>query len=224
MVLVILAALFLLLIFGPIIWVRLVMFVHGRDRPDFPGTGSELAEHLLREFGVDRVRVTVTRAGDCYDPQTRTVQLQPENYDGRSVTAVAIAAHEVGHALQHHENYPPLMRRQVVVTAGNLIDRIGSAGLFGLSLLGGVALTPRLMIYGAIAVVVMGLARVAAQLVTLPVELDASYQRALPILTQGGYLQGQDLKKARTVLNAAAFTYVAGALAQIINFIRLLRR
>ena len=211
-------------IFGPTIWVRRVMARHADDRPDLPGTGGELARHLLDEFKLDTVGVAITEGGDCYDPKTRTVRLSADNHDGRSITAVAVATHEVSHALQHQENHRPFLRRQVIVRAGSLVDSVGSAILFCLSLVGGAVVSPRLLLLGFIAVIVMGLARVIAQATTLPVELDASFNRALPILARDGYLESDDLIKAREVLKAAAYTYVAGALAQIVNLVRAFRR
>ena len=211
-------------IFGPTIWVRRVMARHADDRPDLPGTGGELARHLLDEFKLDTVGVAITEGGDCYDPKTRTVRLSADNHDGRSITAVAVATHEVSHALQHQENYRPFLRRQVIVRAGSLVDSVGSAILFCLSLVGGAVVSPRLLLLGFIAVIVMGLARVIAQATTLPVELDASFNRALPFLARDGYLESDDLIKAREVLKAAAYTYVAGALAQIVNLVRAFRR
>ena len=211
-------------IFGPTIWVRRVMARHADDHPDLPGTGGELARHLLDEFKLDTVGVAITEGGDCYDPKTRTARLSADNHDGRSITAVAVATHEVSHALQHQENYRPFLRRQVIVRAGSLVDSVGSAILFCLSLVGGAVVSPRLLLLGFIAVIVMGLARVIAQATTLPVELDASFNRALPILARDGYLESDDLIKAREVLKAAAYTYVAGALAQIVNLVRAFRR
>jgi Zn-dependent membrane protease YugP len=218
------AVLLAIAIFGPTIWVRRVMSRHAADRPDLQGTGGELARHLLDKFELDTVRVAITEGGDHYDPKTRTVRLSADNHDGRSITAVAVATHEVSHALQHQENYRPFLRRQVIVRAGSLVDSVGSAILFCLSLVGGAVVSPRLLLLDFIAVIVMGLARVIAQATTLPVELDASFNRALPILARDGYLENDDLLKAQEVLKAAAYTYVAGALAQIVNLVRAFRR
>ena len=96
-----LGLLFLALVFLPQLWVRQVMTRHALERPDFPGTGGELARHLLDEAGLHDVRVDLTDAGDHYDPEARAVRLTAGNHQGRSVTAVAVAAHEVSHALQH---------------------------------------------------------------------------------------------------------------------------
>ncbi|MDP4593361.1 MAG: zinc metallopeptidase, partial [Beijerinckiaceae bacterium] len=96
--LIILAALaFLALIFGPQVWVQRTMREHAGERPDLPGTGAELARHLLDEAGLESVRVEMTEEGDHYDPQDKAVRLTDGNFHGRSVTAAAVAAHEVSH-------------------------------------------------------------------------------------------------------------------------------
>ncbi|PCH80219.1 MAG: peptidase [Hyphomicrobiales bacterium] len=210
--------------FGPTLWVKRVMARHAKDRPDLPGTGGELARHLLDEYGLKKIKVVATDGGDCYDPESRTVRLSQKNYEGKSVTAVAVAAHEVSHAIQHHDDYKPFMRRQSVVRTGIVIDRVGSALLFGLSIMGSAAFSPRIMIVGIAATIIMGIARVFSQVSTLPVEIDASFERALPILIHGKYLNDDDLKDARSVLKAAAYTYVAAAIAQVLNLARFLRR
>ncbi|MEO1750039.1 MAG: zinc metallopeptidase, partial [Pseudomonadota bacterium] len=90
----------LAIVFGPSLWVKQAMQKHGGDRPDFPGTGGELADHLVAHYGIDGVGVEETKPGqgDHYDPETRTVRLSPDNFHGSSLTAVAVATHEIGHA------------------------------------------------------------------------------------------------------------------------------
>src|SRR5437868_10007325 len=97
---------FLALLFGPQLWVRRVMAQHGADRPDLPGTGAELARHLLDEAELPSVTVEKTDIGDHYDPEARAVRLLPQHHDGRSIAAVAVAAHEVSHAVQHAHAEP----------------------------------------------------------------------------------------------------------------------
>lgn len=211
------------LVIGPTLWIQSVMSRHAADRPDFPGTGGELARHLLDSAGLQSVTVESGADGDHYDPTDKVVRLTTKNHDGRSLTAVAVAAHEVGHALQDRDGYKPLVARHSIVRAAAFSDRIGSVLLFGLSLAGSAAAGPRLMLLGVVAVVLMGLIRVAADLITLPVEIDASFNRALPILEQGNYIGADDVPAARSILKAAAYTYVASSALQILNFFRLLR-
>ena len=89
-------------IYAPQYWVGHTMRRHGGHRPDFPGTGGEMAQHLVERYELEGVRVEATEAGDHYDPEARVVRLSQSNFDGANLTAVAVAAHEVGHALQHH--------------------------------------------------------------------------------------------------------------------------
>src|SRR5215831_11195209 len=96
---------------GPQWWVRHVLARHGGERSDLPGTGGELARHLLDEAGLRGVKVELTGNGDHYDPVERAVRLLPQHHDGRSVAAVAVAAHEVSHAVQHARGEPAFARR-----------------------------------------------------------------------------------------------------------------
>lgn len=218
-------ALFLMmgLAFGPTLWVRHVMRKHAAERPDYPGTGGEFARHLLDEHGLHAVPVEITPQGDHYDPKEKVVRLSTANHDGRSLTAVAVAAHEVGHALQDRDGFRPLRLSGWLVSAANLTDRIGSVLILGLSAIGGAALSPRLFIVGIAAVVLLGLVRVAAHLAMLPVEIDASFKRAFPIIDRGHYLPREDHPGVRSVLRAAAYTYVAASLMQVLNLFRILR-
>lgn len=216
--------LLLAIAFGPTLWVQWVMSVHGSERTDFPGTGSELARHLLDEFNLADVPVEVDPNGaDHYDPVARAVRLSQTNFDGRSVTAVAVAAHEVGHAIQDRDRYQPLILRGRLVRTAAYADRIGSFLVMGLSVIGSFAVSPRLIIAGVVALIVLGLIEVIAHLVTLPVEYDASFSKALPILEKGGYLPEADTAAARQILTAAALTYVSAAAARILNVVRFLR-
>ncbi len=211
------------LVFGPTLWVRSVMKRHSGNRPDFPGTGGELARHLLDSADLTDVTVEQVPAGDHYDPAKKSVRLTKSNYTGRSLTAVAVAAHEVGHAIQDRDGYKPLHVRQRIIKIAALTDTIGSVVLFGLSFAGSAAAGPRVLLLGAIAVVLMGMVRVFANLITLPVELDASFNRALPILEHGRYIKREDLPAAKGILKAAAYTYIASSALQLLNFFRLLR-
>jgi Zn-dependent membrane protease YugP len=149
------------------------------------------------------------------------VRLTMANLAGRSVTAVAIAAHEVGHALQHKEGYAPLAYRQKMVGHAIAIQRVGSIVLMASPLVLAFTRAPGLFVLE----IVTGLGILASTLVihavTLPTEYDASFRRALPILER--YLPPEDMPAARSVLKAAAFTYVAAALVSIIDVTRWLR-
>lgn len=213
----------LALIFGPQYWVRAQMRRHGVERTDFPGTGGELARHLLDEAGLQSVGVEATDQGDHYDPIDRVVRLTPDNHDGRSVTAVAVAAHEVGHAIQHRDSDRLLLARIRMADGARKLE-IAAAVLFSTAPLVFLFIkaTPLLILQVVVAVALLG-SRLVMHLVTLPVEFDASFGKALPILDKGGYLQPNDIPAARSVLRAAALTYVASALVTLLDLTRLAR-
>jgi Zn-dependent membrane protease YugP len=210
----------LVLFFGPYWWVRTVMRRYQQPRDDFPGTGGEFARHLLDRIGLKEVRVDVTKSGDHYDPRDRTVRLSPDNFGGRSLTAVVIAAHEVGHALQDAQGYPPLRWRHRLLRVADAAQQLGNLLIIGIPIITLVTRTPISgLLFLAAGLASFGSAALV-HLITLPVELDASFRRALPLLEVGHYIPNEDLSAARQILQAAAFTYVAGALAGILNLWR----
>lgn len=178
-------------------------------------TGREVAEYALRENGITDVGVEVGKGflSDHYDPRSKTVRLSETNYHGRSIAAAAVAAHEVGHAIQHAQSYTPLNIRHAILPA----TQIGSMAAFPLAIAGFFFSMPFLIEIG------IGLfaAVVIFQLVTLPVEFNAS-SRALAFLGQSRVLDEQELAGGRKVLNAAAWTYVAAMVVALANLARLL--
>ncbi|NCF33754.1 MAG: peptidase [Proteobacteria bacterium] len=217
----------LVLVFGPTLWVRWVMNRYAQDIDNMPGTGGELAKHLVKQLKLDGVEVEVTEIGDHYDPTERKVRLSEQNYQGRSLTAVAIAAHEVGHAVQHHQGDKRLLARTALVRVADRLARISAAAIWLAPIIG--LLTRHPVPFSAL--VVLGLAgllgRMLLHLVTLPLEWDASFGKALPILDAGNYLSKQQQRPVSSILRAAALTYVAAALADVLNLARwavLLRR
>jgi len=211
-------------IFGPQFWVRHQMEKHAAARPDLPGTGGELARHLLDRFQLGTVAVETTAAGgDHYDPDARAVRLSPDNHDGRSITAVAVAAHEVGHAIQHAQGSTLFSLRTGLARLLGVIDKVAMVVLVSAPLIAILTRVPSIGLFQlGLAIALLGIGLVV-HVVTLPLEFDASFGKALPILTTDGYLQPGDVPAARGVLRAAALTYVAGALVGLLNFLRLLR-
>ncbi len=213
----------LLILYGPQLWVRAVMARYSRNREDFPGTGGQFARHLLDRFGLEGVEVETAPQGDHYDPERGAVVLAPDHYHGRSLTAVAVAAHEVGHALQDSAGYRPLRLRHRLVEMSKGMQRVGSALILAAPLFLLASRSPAGLVLPLLGgLLSMGTAAVV-HLVTLPVELDASFNRALPALRHGGYLAGRDHSGARRILTAAALTYVAASLAGLLNVWRWLR-
>lgn len=210
-------------LFGPQLWVNWVMRRYSVPRNDFPGTGGELARHLLDRFGLQQIQVGITPKGDHYDPVAKAVRLDAAHYSERSLTAIVIAAHEVGHALQDASGYRPLRWRHRLVGFANFAQQLGNGLILATPIIAAVARLPAvglLLLAGGIASI--GSAALV-HLVTMPVEWDASFRRALPLLEAGDYIPKQDLPAARRILRAAAFTYVAGALASLLSLWRWLR-
>lgn len=213
----------LALVFGPSLWAKRVLARHSGERMDFPGTGGELARHLLDEAGLEEIKVEVVPAGDHYDPEKKAVRLTPAHHDGRSLTAVAVAAHEVGHALQDRDGYRPLQTRTEFVRSSFVVQRIGSAIIFASPILAALARSPVVGLLGVGAGIMTLALNVVIHLITLPVEFDASFTRALPLLEKGRYLNEADLPAARSILKACALTYVASSLASLLNLARWIR-
>ena len=178
-------------------------------------TGSEIARGILDGAGLFDVRIERygKQLGDHYDPSSRVIRLSPEVYDGATVAAAGIAAHECGHAIQHQKKYAPLVLRTKIAPVVN-IGSNASIWLFVIGILFGFPL------FAQIGIVFFGVA-VIYQLVTLPVEFNAS-TRALSILKTRNFLYGDELKGAQKVLDAAAMTYVAATLMAISQLIRLI--
>lgn len=196
---------------------------HGKDRPDLPGTGGELARHLLDGFGLADVKLERSETGDHYDPQARAVRLIDAHMNGRSLSAVAVAAHEVGHALQHANGEKLLAWRQRLARIAMFTDRVAGVFFLAAPFLAILARTPLALAVLIGAGIALLSVRVIVNLITLPVEFDASFRKALPILEEGAYLKPADLPAARSVLRAAAYTYVAGALATLVDLARWIR-
>lgn len=217
----------LLLVFVPGWWVRNVMSRYSSPADRYDGTGGELARYLLDSFDLGHVKVEETAEGDHYDPRDKVIRLTPEKLNGRSLTAVTVAAHEVGHALQDATGYAPLRMRSQLVMLTQPVQRLGAGILVAAPFVGMLTRAPLvglLMIMGGL----MSLgATTLVHLVTLPTELDASFKRALPMLEKDGILKEVDLPHARRLLTAAALTYLAASLASLLNIARwwaLLRR
>src|SRR5262249_44044726 len=170
---------------GPQWWVRHVMRRHGVERPDFPGTGAELARHLLDQAGLPQVKVEPTEHGDHYDPDALAVRLLPQHHHGRSVAAVAVAAHEVSHAVQHARGEAAFALRCRLARSLHWIDRVAPIVLIAAPIVFIVAKIPALFALQLAAGLLLFASQVVFHMVTLPVELDASFSKALPVLTRG---------------------------------------
>lgn len=227
LILLLLACVALAAVWLPGWWVRRTMAHYSQPQDRYFGSGAMLARHLLDQRGLSDVKVEETKAGDHYDPAARAVRLSEGNYSSHSLTAITVAAHEVGHAIQHAEGYTPLRMRERLVGLALAGQRLGSLIMLAAPV---IALMARHPVPGLLFVVAgllsLGLAAVV-HIVTLPTEFDASFRRALPMLEQGGYLHAADRPHARRILKAAALTYVAQSLMSLLNiaaWLRFLRR
>ena len=207
----------LVLIFGPSLWVKLVMKTYSSEKPEIPGTGGELAKHLIERFSLKDVTVEVTELGDHYDPIEKKVRLLREHYESKSLTAIAIAAHEVGHAIQDQQGDKRLATRTKMIPIVNKVARL-SAIIISLSPAIGI-ITRHPMPFSLLLLLGLSgfIARMMIHAVTLPIEFDASFSKALPLLRQGNYVSKSDEKAVSRILRAASLTYVSAALADILN-------
>jgi Zn-dependent membrane protease YugP len=212
----------LLLIYGPQLWVRYVIRKHDKPLENMPGTGAELARHLIERFALEGVTVEETEKNlDYFSPSEKVVGLAPEVYNGKSLSAVAIATHEVGHAIQHCRAEPVSKLRNRYLGTASRVQHAGILVLSCVPLLGVSLKVPAIMLIAVIAGVAAMLASVVCHALVLPEEYDASFGKAMPIL-QEGYVPDEYLPAIQQVLKACALTYVAGALADILSIWRWL--
>ncbi|MCP4388243.1 MAG: zinc metallopeptidase [Gammaproteobacteria bacterium] len=211
-----------IVIYGPQLWVQWVLNRYNhRVEKNFPGTGGELARHLLDRYELQEIKVEITDSGDHYDPVQRAVRLTRDKYEGKTLTAITVAAHECGHAFQHAAAEPMFMMRTRLARISLVAQRLGSFLLFAAPFAVMITRLPSAAVFNITgAFLIMGFA-IVMHLLTLPVEIDASFKKALPLLNSG-YLSQRQIPAARSILRAAAWTYVTASLATLLNFWRWL--
>jgi len=224
---IVILVLLLVIVFGPGLWVQRVLERYSVPANRYSGTGGELARHLLDKHGLQSVQVEATDQGDHYDPEAKVVRLTEDKFGGQSLTAITVAAHEVGHALQDHEGYAPLRMRTRLVKATRGIEKIGAGVLMVSPFLGIVTRTPTVgLLTFAAGMLTLGTAALV-HFITLPTEFNASFARALPLLNEHRILKDADRPHAHRLLTAAALTYVSASLMSLLNIARwfaILRR
>jgi len=217
----------LMLMVGPGLWVKRVMTRYSRPPDRYDHSGAETARRLLDALQLADVKVEISESGDHYDPAARAVRLSAGNYQGRSLTAITVAAHEVGHALQHAQGFPPLQWRTRLVQWVGPVEKVGAVLMMATPVIIGVTRLPvagLLMFLGGL--LTLG-SSVVIHLLTLPTEFDASFGRAMPLLREQQVLYEVDEPHARRLLKAAAMTYVSASLMSLLNvarWIAILRR
>jgi uncharacterized protein len=216
-------ALIVLVIFGPQLWVRHTLKKYHKPNDRYRGTGAELARLLLDLEGLHHVRVEKTENGDHYDPTEKAVRLSPECYEARSLTAITVSAHEVGHALQDRDQDPRLSTRTALAIVMSKIQPLSVGFIF----IGSIAATamgsPRLLALTVLLAFGLQLLSTVLNAITLPLEWNASFGRALPLLRTHHILIEGDERHASRILTAAALTYVAASLVSALFLLRWVR-
>jgi hypothetical protein len=213
-------------LFGPHLWAKHVLDKYNRQEY-FSGSGIDLARMILTRLNLNDVTVDVTDIGDHYDPMGKAVRLTNKLCGRKTLTAVVVAAHEVGHAIQDHTGYKPLKTRTRMIVLAQKLERVGAIIMMGVPVLAVITRVPSvgvLMFIGGLATLCIP---VLVHLLTLPTEFDASFNRALPMLSSGSYIPPDDIPAAKKILLACALTYVSNSLIGLLNvwrWIRLLRR
>jgi Zn-dependent membrane protease YugP len=227
MIVAVFIVLVLVVVFGPGIWVQRVLDRYSVPANRYSGTGGQLARTLLDKHGLQTVAVEATDQGDHYDPEAKAVRLTEEKFNGHSLTAITVAAHEVGHALQDRDGYAPLKMRTRLVKATRGVEKIGAGVLMVSPFLGIVTRAPVVgLLTFAAGMLTLGTAAVI-HFITLPTEFNASFARALPLLDKHRILRQTDRPHAHKLLTAAALTYVSASLMSLLNIARwiaILRR
>lgn len=210
------------IIFGPHVWAKQVLNRYNRDEY-FSGNGFDLAKLLLARLNMNNVKVEETAIGDHYDPENKAVRLTRQRCGRKTLTAVVVAAHEVGHAIQDHYQYRPLRMRTMMVRIAVKMERIGAGIILVVPFVALITRVPLAGVFLFIGGVATLCIPVFIHMITLPSELDASFNRALPMLSSGEYIPREDMPAAQKILLACALTYVANALAGLLNVWRWLR-
>ncbi len=164
-----------------------------------------------------------TNLGDHYDPDAKVVRLAPAHFKGRSLAAVVIAAHEAGHAMQDATGFPPLAARTRLAKQAMRMQKVGAVVMLAAPVIMVLAKAPNIVLIEVFAGVLIFALSILLHAVTLPVEFDASFRRALPVLKAGRYIEDRDMPAAKQILRAAAFTYVAAAAMSLLDVARWFR-
>ena len=201
-------------LFLPSIWVSYVLKKNNEILPDMSFTGKELGLKLLKENKLENVLIEPINKVDHYNPLEKKVRISEDKLHKKSITSIAVVAHEIGHAIQDKENYKPLLLRQKLIEKTIIFQRVGSILLIiGLPSIFAITKSPFITFLAAILIMGCLSTNVVIHLITLPVEFDASFKRALPILQK--YVPNENMRQCRSVLRAAAFTYLAQSIVSI---------
>ena len=206
---------FLLLSVFPMLWLNYVFNKNDKILINMPFNGQEFGNLILEEKGLNNVLIEETSVGDHYDLNEKKVKILNDRLNKKSLTSISIICHEIGHAIQHQENYKPLKNRTIIVKSTSWITQIGnSILLIGIPLIFATGATS-LIKTSLIIVLISLIIGVFIHIITLDVEFDASFNRAMPIIKEK--IPKEYHNACRSVLLAAAFTYVVGTIRNFIS-------
>ena len=202
-----------LILFLPSIWVNYILKKFNSTLKDMPFTGKELGEIILKDNHINNVSINSIKQLDHYNPIDKKINISEDKINRKSITSISVVSHEIGHAIQDKENYKPLIFRQKLIQKTIILQRLGSF-LLVIGLPSIFAFTKNPLITVIAAIIIMGCLSTNAliHLITLPVEIDAS-KRAINILEK--YVPKQNMKECKSVLRAAAFTYLSQSVISI---------
>ena len=199
----------------PGVWVNYTLNKHDDVLPNMPFTAKEFGLNLLKEKNLDEVNIEDAKIGDHYDTKSKTVRVKPDRLDKKSITSITVMCHEIGHAMQHKENFPPLIRRQIIISKTEWLNKLSSLLLYGgFPLIFATGALPFIRIC-VIIIFASILINMIAHLITLDVELDASFKRAMPILEKK--IPEEYHSSCKSILRVCAYTYVCASLTSILD-------
>ena len=200
--------------FLPSLWVNFILKKYNKTLHDMPFTGKELGQKILDEQKLNNVSINSIKQLDHYNPIDKKIHISDDKLNKKSITSIAVVVHEIGHAIQDKENYKPLKLRQKLIEKTIIFQRIGSFLLIiGLPSIFAITKSPIITFIAALIIMGCLSTNVLIHLITLPVEFDASFKRALPILKK--YVPRENMTQCRSVLKAAALTYLAQSIISI---------
>ncbi len=203
-----------IVLFFPSIWVNYILRKYNKILPDMPFTGRELGLKILKDEKITNVSINSIEQLDHYNPREKKIHIARDKLDKKSITSIAVVAHEIGHAIQDKKKYKPLIIRQSLIEKTMIFQKIGSLFLIiGLPSIFAFTKSPFMTLIAAIIIMGCLSTNVLIHLITLPVEFDASFKRALPILSK--YVPKENMYQCKSVLRAAAFTYLAQSIISI---------
>ncbi len=206
---------FLLLSVFPMLWLNYVFNKNDKILINMPFNGQEFGNLILEEKGLNNVLIEETSVGDHYDLNEKKVKVLNDRLNKKSLTSISIICHEIGHAIQHQENYKPLKNRTIIVKSTAWITQIGnSILLIGIPFIFATGATS-LIKTSLIIVLISLIIGVFIHIITLDVEFDASFNRAMPIIKEK--IPEEYHNACRSVLLAAVFTYVVGTIRNFIS-------